>query len=77
MFHGGGYNEKVDIWAAGIVLYQLLAGKTPFQSEFHSDTIEKICTEPIIFEDQIFSSYSKLLKNFLLRLLQKNPVLRL
>lgn len=32
MFLGGGYNEKVDIWAAGITLYEVLNGKTPFAS---------------------------------------------
>lgn len=32
MFLGGGYDEKVDIWAAGITLYQLITGKTPFES---------------------------------------------
>jgi len=30
MFNGGGYNEKVDIWAVGVLLYKLVAGKTPF-----------------------------------------------
>ncbi len=31
MFLGGGYDEKVDMWAAGITLYQLInEGKTPF-----------------------------------------------
>jgi len=31
MFDGGGYDEKVDVWAAGITLYQLLSnGTTPF-----------------------------------------------
>ena len=24
------YDEKVDIWAAGVVLYQLIEGKNPF-----------------------------------------------
>lgn len=39
MFVGGGYNEKVDVWAAGITLYEVICGKTPFASEFHSETI--------------------------------------
>ena len=30
MFAGGGYSEKVDVWAAGILLYRLITGKTPF-----------------------------------------------
>lgn len=31
MFLGGGYDEKVDLWASGVTLYQLLSqGRTPF-----------------------------------------------
>lgn len=39
MFLGGGYNEKVDVWAPGVTLWEVLKGKTPFASEFHSETI--------------------------------------
>lgn len=28
-----GYSEQVDVWAAGIVLYYMLVGKTPFKGD--------------------------------------------
>lgn len=42
MFEGGGYSELVDMWALGITVYKLMTGVTPFESEYHSDTIENI-----------------------------------
>lgn len=30
MFQGAGYNEKVDVWAAAITLFQVIMKKTPF-----------------------------------------------
>lgn len=29
---GGGYDEKVDLWSAGVTLYKLITGVTPFES---------------------------------------------
>ena len=49
MFSGAGYDESVDMWAAGITLYELIVGKTPFQSEYVSDTIENISKKKIAF----------------------------
>ena len=31
-YRTGEYNEKVDIWAAGIVMYELFTGTVPFHS---------------------------------------------
>lgn len=30
MINGKGHDEKVDIWALGVILYELLHNKTPF-----------------------------------------------
>jgi serine/threonine protein kinase len=48
------YNKKketkekmVDSWAIGVITYQLVYGKLPFQSEYLADLIEQIVeTEP-------------------------------
>jgi calcium-dependent protein kinase len=49
MFTGGGYSENVDIWAAGVLLYKLVAGRTPFESEYHNKTIDNILRKEVDF----------------------------
>ncbi|XP_053991211.1 uncharacterized protein LOC128883163 isoform X2 [Hylaeus volcanicus] len=38
------YQTSIDVWAVGIVLYQLLSGKVPFDAKGPLSTIEKIET---------------------------------
>lgn len=42
MFQHKSYNESIDLWAAGCVLYTMLSGYQPFYSEFIIDLIQKI-----------------------------------
>jgi serine/threonine-protein kinase ULK/ATG1 len=37
-----GYSEKVDTWALGVMLYEMLVGLTPFHSFEMKDLISKI-----------------------------------
>lgn len=30
MLEGGGYNESVDLWAVGVVMFELITGRRPF-----------------------------------------------
>ena len=43
MFRGD-YSESIDVWSAGVLLYWLVTGYTPFESEYQQKTIENILT---------------------------------
>lgn len=52
MFFGGGYDERVDMWAAGITIYELITnGITPFESQHLSTTIENIIRGEVLFSE--------------------------
>ena len=42
IFQGKGYNETVDCWSIGIILYEMVVGYPPFFSDEPSDTYKKI-----------------------------------
>lgn len=57
-----GYSYKVDVWALGIMCYELLMGQTPFHSQHMKELIQKINTgdfslelnEPVAIECALF-----------------------
>jgi NIMA (never in mitosis gene a)-related kinase len=67
------YNEKSDIWALGIILYEMCTFKKPFNAANQFALTLKILKGKF---DPIPSSYSQDLKNLIDYLLQKNYRLR-
>ncbi|KAM3135214.1 hypothetical protein pb186bvf_012679 [Paramecium bursaria] len=74
----GRYSEKIDIWAAGIITYQLLCGEFPFQCDTKMDTIELICDPDFnVKNTPKFETLNQLQQDLLKRLLKKDPEKRL
>jgi calcium-dependent protein kinase len=71
----GSYDRKVDIWAVGIVAYELLHGHPPFMRDYVDETIQDICNTDI--EHYIRPDLSPFAQEFLKKCLNKSPEGRL
>jgi len=67
------YDYKVDMWAVGVVLFNMLSGKQPFSGENEDILINKVINDDINFSYDIFNYISKDCKNLICSLLSKNP----
>lgn len=66
---GKAYDYKVDLWALGVLLFELLHRKTPFDAETQVETIEKILALDLSFGNHV----SKPAAELVLGLLHPNP----
>ncbi|XWS64750.1 hypothetical protein CRYUN_Cryun05aG0030400 [Craigia yunnanensis] len=51
---GRAYNEKIDVWSAGVVLYVMLAGVPPFFGETAEEIFEAVLRGNLRFPTRIF-----------------------
>ncbi|KAL0433314.1 UNVERIFIED_CONTAM: Phosphoenolpyruvate carboxylase kinase [Sesamum latifolium] len=69
---GMDYNEKVDVWSAGVILYIMLAGIPPFYGESAGEIFESVLRANLRFPRSVFSSISSEAKDLLRRMLCKD-----
>jgi len=69
-------DQRVDIWALGIVLYEMLAGKHPFQGEIDQATIYRILHEEPQAIVESVPDIPPLLPHVIARALAKDPATR-
>ncbi|KAL4454207.1 hypothetical protein ABPG74_012164 [Tetrahymena malaccensis] len=73
IFDGDSYDETVDMWSAGAVLYTMLAGYQPFEEEYVQDLITRIKNADYTFPKNI----SENAKDLIRKCLQVDPERRI
>ena len=74
----GNYDEKCDVWGAGVILYVLMSGGVPFGGGDDDELIRKnILKARPVLEKGIWNNVSKECRDLIARLLNKSPTSRL
>lgn len=66
------YSEKVDVWSLGVIVYQLLCGRTPFDGKNLNRINQNICNKEVTFNNRHWQNISDNAKNFIGMCLQKD-----
>lgn len=67
------YNEKSDIWSAGIILYTMLCGHPPFRGRKEQEIKHKIMNSKVEYPSKEWSGVSKEAIDFIKQLLEFEP----
>lgn len=73
MLSGSEYGQSVDLWAFGILLYEILCGRTPFYSRNREEIYMRIENGPLRFPRNLSPEVASLIRG----LLDRNPNTRL
>jgi serine/threonine protein kinase len=66
-------NARTDIFAMGVVLYLLTAGRHPFKGETPADTLRRIlCAEPVVRPRELVAGYPPQLEAVVMKALAKD-----
>ena len=70
------YTEKVDIWALGVITYQLLCGQTPFDGKNIDHINQNILKKKLAFSERHWRNVSSQAKDFILQCLNRDKEAR-
>jgi len=74
---GKDYNEKVDVWSAGVILYIMLSGVPPFVGETAQEIFEAVLCGRLLFPSDRWISISHSAKDLIRRMLSRDVTKRL
>jgi len=73
---GGEVDERTDLHAVGVMLYECLAGKPPFAGDSVGDVIAAVLRDELTPLDQVRSDVPERLQRIVERAMQRDPDLR-
>ncbi|MEM9598521.1 MAG: protein kinase, partial [Acidobacteriota bacterium] len=74
---GHGVDHRTDLWSVGVVCFELLTGRRPFEGDFEQAVVQSILSEqPRDLEDPERRPIPDDLKSFVLKALAKDPAER-
>lgn len=73
MIEGKMHDEKVDLWSLGVLCYEFLVGKPPFEADGHSETYRRITKVDLRFPSYMCTGS----RDLITRLLRHDPRSRL
>ena len=65
------YSYEIDVWSLGIIIYTLLVGKTPFETQKFIELLEKVKRMDYSFPENI--NISNEAKNLISKILVEDP----
>jgi len=73
VLRGEVYDHSVDLWSVGVITYILLCGFPPFWGESQGELFDKILSVSFDFPDPEWKDVSEEAKDFIKKLLVKDP----
>ncbi|KAL9921403.1 chromosomal serine/threonine-protein kinase JIL-1-like [Glossina fuscipes fuscipes] len=74
---GGAYGFAIDWWSVGVVMYELLTGTLPFGVSENANSQRDIAERTMKMDPEIPPTLSQTAKDFILKMLKKDPKKRL
>jgi serine/threonine protein kinase len=71
------YDDRIDVWAVGILTYELLTGAAPFTGHNEKHTYSNITNLDLQINEIYESNVSEDAKDFITRILMSNPKKRM
>lgn len=77
VLEGQGYGVQCDMWSVGVIMYQLLCVRLPFDGDSNKEIIEKIKTQEPRLHPTAWEPLSADAKDLILKMLVKDPSKRI